>query len=114
MADRALEEQPILQQISEKVGIKFNPNYGELEISNSNSPDKWTDFELLIFERERLKKSKNLIPDQNMYEDMLDDLVHMNDCMLFTLNPYKYAIWSPELQNFLNNRKEELLKSAAS
>lgn len=114
LADRALEEQPILQQISEKVGIKFNPNYGELEISNSNSPDKWTDFELLIFERERLKKSKNLIPDQNMYEDMLDDLVHMNDCMLFTLNPYKYAIWSPELQNFLNNRKEELLKSAAS
>lgn len=114
LAKEGVGERYILQQISEMAGIEFNPSYGELEISDPSALDKWTDFELLILERERLKKSKNLTSEQSMYEDMLDDLVHMNDCMLFTLNPYEYAIWSPELQDFLNGSKEEMAKNAAN
>lgn len=104
LAEKSQDEQPILHQIKETIGVEFSPTYGELKISGSSSLDGWTDFEHLLFKRERLKKLKNLsglTPKQSMYEDMLDDLVHMNDCMLFTLNPYRYSIWSPELQKLL-------------
>lgn len=115
--EKKLDEQAILHEIAETVGVEFNPTYGELKISDSSLLDKWTDFELLIFERERLKRLKSLnglTPEQDMYEDMLDDLVHMNDCMLFTLNPYEYAIWSPELQKFANDCRGEMTTDAVN
>lgn len=117
LANQDLDEQSILSDITETVGVEFSPIYGELNISETSSLNEWTDFELLIFERERLKKLRRLnglTLKQNMYEDMLDDLVHMNDCMLFTLNPYKYAIWSPELQKFANDCRAEIVASAVN
>lgn len=82
-------------------GIKLEPIPDQYDTPIS---DDMTDFETLVYARELLKKLSSqgrLDAERRGNLEMLNDLVHMNDCMLFTLNPYVYPIWSPELHDFI-------------
>lgn len=98
-----VNEKAVLTEMEHALGddIKLEPIPGQYDTPIS---DEMTDFETLVYSRELLSndsaKGRMDINRQSEFE-MLNDLVHMNDCMLFTLNPYKYPIWSPELHDLI-------------
>ena len=60
--------------------------------------DSFTDYEALVAARESLRRKKEIgkmSEEESLQFGMLNDLVHMNDCALFCLNPYEYAVWPP-------------------
>ena len=71
----------------------------------------FTDYEALIAAREILHQQKEnggISEDDALQFDMLNDLVHMNDCALFCLNPYQYAVWPSVFSSLLKKVRNEL------
>ena len=69
----------------------------------------FTDYEALVAAREGLRRKKEggSLPEEGSLQlDMLNDLVHMNDCALFCLNPYEYAVWPPVFASLLEEVRE--------
>lgn len=108
---RGADEQAILDGIESTVNVRIEPAHETRGMLHPSTVDGWTDFELLIYEREVLngpeKKTQQSQTDR-MHVEMLNDLVHMNDCMLFALNPYEYPVWSPELQELACGLRESI------
>ena len=63
--------------------------------------EDFSEFEILIHSREELNNSKTHKPVEGSIKNALNDLVHMNDCMLFTLNPYKFPVWNCSLKQYI-------------
>lgn len=97
------DEGTVLAEMEQALGdgIKLDPIPNQYDTPISGD---MTDFETLVYARELLSSSSakgHLNAKQRGELEMLNDLVHMNDCMLFTLNPYRYPIWSPELHELI-------------
>ena len=63
--------------------------------------EDFSEFEILIHSREELNNSKSHKHVEGSIKNALNDLVHMNDCMLFTLNPYKFPVWNCSLKQYI-------------
>jgi ABC-type uncharacterized transport system ATPase subunit len=93
LGDEGKTEQEVLALVGEMIDCKLNPMPETLP---PVSVESLTDFELLIAARELLRSDKKkgvLSREQAQELDMLNDMVHMNDCALFCLNPYRYGTW---------------------
>jgi len=88
-----ITEQEVLALMSDVIDCKMDP---VPEVLPPVPVENLTDFELLIAAREllRLDKKEGILSREKAQElDMLNDMVHMNDCALFCLNPYRYGAW---------------------
>ena len=108
---KGTDEHEVLASICSTINVKIGPVHEERGMMLPSTVDGWTDFELLIYERELLNgpemKAQRTQADK-MHIEMLNDLVHMNDCMLFALNPYEYPVWSPELQELASSIRKRI------
>ena len=103
LSESNTDEKTVLTEMEQALGddVKLEPIPAKYDTPISN---EMTDFETLVYARELLSESAtrgHLDIRQQGELEMLTDLVHMNDCMLFTLNPYQYPIWSPELHDLI-------------
>jgi ABC-type lipoprotein export system ATPase subunit len=103
LSESNTDEQTVLTEMEQALGddVKLEPIQAKYDTPISN---EMTDFETLVYARELLSEpsTKGHLDIRQQGElEMLNDLVHMNDCMLFTLNPYQYPIWSPELHDLI-------------
>ena len=100
LAERGASEQDVLDDLKARSEIDFDPM--PLTVNRAVT-DAFTEFEVLIFAREMLSAKKeaglSFSPDEKLWHDMLNDLVHMNDCALFCLNPYRYMTWPSMFSN---------------
>lgn len=90
---RGVCEQDVLDEICCKLNCDIQTMPRTIDRSISTS---FTDYEVLIVAREYLalkKASGSLTSEDALNLTMLNDLVHMNDCALFCLNPYEYSTW---------------------
>lgn len=102
LQDRGVCELDVLNEICGILGSDIQAMPGTVDRSISSS---FTDYEVLIVAREHLaleKESGNLTTEGALQLNMLNDLVHMNDCALFCLNPYEYATWPPVFSALLD------------
>ena len=92
-------EEEIINEIESLTGAAIEKYPGDLDTDTSSL----SHFEQLVAIREKLRKQKSRSADDKRISEMLDDLVHMNDAMLFCLNPYEYDVWAPSLNELLNS-----------
>ena len=102
LAQRGTNEQEVLGELKRAIGTEVEKMPGTVP---QTVDEAYTDYELLIVARERLAKEKeqgSLSDEGALQLNMLNDLVHMNDCALFCLNPYVYATWPAVFADLLN------------
>lgn len=92
-------EEEIVEEIESITGVRIEKYPGNFDTDTSN----FSHFEQLVAIREKLKRQKSDDADDKRIIEMLNDLVHMNDAMLFCLNPYKYDVWAPSLNELLSS-----------
>ena len=94
-------EQAIVDELGELLGSCMSKMPSSIDRSVKHN---FTDYEALIVARERLPEeeaSGGLTAEGNMQLDMRNDLVHMNDCVLFCFNPYVCEVWPPVFASLL-------------
>lgn len=97
LSKRDSDEATVLGELRSQFGIRLEP-LTEQAICVTTSG--FSQYEALIYARELYKQRKDasgLSLDDEVILDMLNDLVHMNDCALHCLNPYEYAVWPKRL-----------------
>ena len=99
LSKNGVTEQDVLDEIESISGVKIKEYRSDLNTDISGC----SHFEQLVAMREELKEQKSDSPENKRIIRMLDDLVHMNDAMLFCLNPYEYDVWAPSLNNLTSN-----------
>lgn len=106
------DEQGVLQELKQKTGTELECMPDSF---NTQLTDNFSDYEVLIYMREAYrsrKKDSRLSPEDKVMLEMLNDLVHMNDCALHCLNPYEYAVWPARLSEVADSaRNKEGLSS---
>lgn len=88
----------ILENINRELDIEIDET---LIGCNREITKDFSEFEILIHAREELNNSKENRHVEDSIKNALNDLVHMNDCMLFTLNPYKFPVWNCSLKQYI-------------
>ena len=91
-------EDCIIQEIEDRLNTKLPVRLADEAIDYSSL----SKFERLIAKREDLRRLEGAGVDEVRQRKMLNDLVHMNDGMLFCLNPYEYEVWAPSLNELLD------------
>lgn len=107
LSEAGVDEQSVLAELSANLGMELPAMPETVDRTVKSS---FTDYEALVAAREGLRRKKEggSLPEEGSLQlDMLNDLVHMNDCALFCLNPYEYAVWPPVFASLL----EEVRKS---
>lgn len=107
LTESGTDEQAVLAELDNRLDTNLPPMPENVD---RGVKDSFTDYEALVAARESLRRKKEigrLSEEESLQLDMLNDLVHMNDCALFCLNPYEYAVWPPVFAALL----EELRKS---
>lgn len=100
LKENGISEQELLDKVNSVLGINMPP-LPDGYAANADSRD-FSDFEKLVELRENIDPSKGEAEKEQ--RRMLNDLVHMNDTAAYGLNPYKYQLWSTELENLLNQQ----------
>lgn len=98
LSERNGSEEGVLDKIQSVLGIEMPPlpdNY-----TNEIRQADLTDFERLVELRECMDDSES--EESKLHKKMLNDLVHMNDAVAYCLNPYKFQLWSPNLELLLS------------
>lgn len=93
-----ITEDSIIQEIESRIDVKLPARHRDEETDLSNL----SKFERLIAKREDLREQAGASIDEVRQRKMLNDLVHMNDGMLYCLNPYEYEVWAPSLNELLD------------
>lgn len=110
LSERGVTESDILTNFKQSSDIDLDPMP---PIIDRTVNDDFTDYEVLVHVREVLSRKKDngtsLTPDEVLQHDMLNDLVHMNDCALFCLNPYRYATWPSTLSDTIEYYRTTVL-----
>ncbi|WP_077597415.1 hypothetical protein [Olsenella urininfantis] len=107
LSEAGVDEQSVLVELSANLGMELPAMPETVDRTVKSS---FTDYEALVAAREGLRRKRegSSLPEEGSLQlDMLNDLVHMNDCALFCLNPYEYAVWPPVFASLL----EEVRKS---
>lgn len=97
LTQREVSENYLLNMLSEEgISIDEMP-----EIVDFKNIDGLCVFEKLILLRELLTKKKNqgisLSSEEKEQVHIINDIVHMNDSMMFCLNPYTHILWPASL-----------------
>ncbi|MEG1565951.1 MAG: hypothetical protein RRY22_05630 [Bacilli bacterium] len=102
LKERSLEEDAILELISRNfdIEVKAVPDNYKKDINTS----EWTNFEKAMFLRENTKKP--------ILKDELNNIAHLNDAYMISLNPYKYDYFSPYVYEQIQTIKEEIVEES--
>lgn len=101
LAVSGTDERTVIAELNNRLDSNLPPMP---ESVDSGVKDSFTDYEALVAVRESLRRKKEvgrLSKEESLQFDMLNDLVHMNDCALFCLNPYEYTVWPPVFATLL-------------
>ena len=102
--EKGKTEKEILLKIKEKNNIELEPMFDNY-YKNINT-DELSFFEKALFLREYLDNHTNI---DKTYKKNLDDFIHLNSRLLISLNPYKYAICTPRIYNFVTDNVNGIL-----